>query len=155
MVIQRWQSVLLLVAVVMMGLGAFLPLAQIQAPAETYSFAALGISTVGQGDLPGPIEVQRSLPLFIVFLMGAILPLIDIFLFKTLSLQMKVCLISVLFSIAVCVALPMMVYMFADGSQVTWFQMACAPILALVAEIMAWQRMNADRRKMADSERFL
>lgn len=155
MVIQRWQSVLLLVAAVMMGLASFMTLAQVQAPDFTYNFTALGTSVAGeQTGALAPTGVAHSWILFIVTLTGALLPLIDIFLYRNLRLQMRVALVSVLFAVTVCVMVGFGVYDFADGNPVNWNQMGCAPLLALVAEVMGWQRMNADRKRLASAERF-
>lgn len=155
MVIQRWQSVLLLVAAVMMGLASFKTLAGIQATDFTYTFSALGFEYAGEatgGATTG--WALRTWTLFIVTLTGTILPLIDIFLFKKLRLQMRLALVCVLFCITTCAIAGLSAYRFADGATVSWTQVACAPLLALVAEVMAWQRMASDKRKLSAADRL-
>ncbi len=155
MVIQRWQSVLLLVAVVMMGLASFKTLATISATDFTYQFNALGFSYYGEATDGAPTGyAAHSWTLFIMTITSAILPLIDIFLYRNLRLQMRVALVSILFCITSCAIAVVHAYNFADGASVVWTQISCAPLLALVAEIMAWQRIGADKRKIAAADRF-
>lgn len=154
MVIQRWQSVLLLVSAVMMGLASFSTLAQISSPEFVFNFSALGVSTVGAPE-SGVEFVSRNWMILTLTLLGGLLSAIDIFLFRNLKLQMKVALVTLLVIITACVAIVAGVYQFAEGASVVWQQTCCAPLLALVAVIMAWQRMNADRKKIASSERFI
>lgn len=155
MVIQRWQSVLLLVAAVMMGLASFATLAQINSADYTYLYSALGVKYAGEatdGALTG--WVYNSWTLFILSLAGTIIPFIAIFLFKNLKKQMRVVLISILFCITFSAIAGVSVYTFANGASVDWTQVVCAPILALVAEVMAWQRINSDRKKINDAYRI-
>lgn len=155
MVIQRWQSVLLLVAAVMMGLASFSTLATIQSPDFTYQFSAMGFSYAGQATNGAPTGCAAyTWPLFTIMLTGGILPLIDIFLFNNLKLQMRIALVCVLFCITASAIAAAQAYTFADGGSVVWTQVACAPLLALVANVMAWQRMNSDKRKLRAADRL-
>ena len=47
MVIQRWQSVMLLIAGIMMGIFSFISLGQIQTESYTFNITALGILREG------------------------------------------------------------------------------------------------------------
>ena len=84
MVIQRWQSVLLFITVVAMAAFSLLSLGQIQLPDFTLDFTALGFYIEGistNGSASG--YYMYTLPLFIVSIMSAIIPLINIFLKTT------------------------------------------------------------------------
>ncbi len=76
MVIQRWQSVLLLITTVMMGIFTFLSLGQIQLPEYTLNFTTLGFCI--EGDATNGAQsgfVAHTWVLFILSLMSCILPL--------------------------------------------------------------------------------
>lgn len=155
MVIQRWQSVLLLVAAVMMGVASFATLAQINATDFTYLFSALGVKYAGIPTEGAPTGyVFDSWTLFVMGLASAILPFIAIFLFRNLKRQMRVVLISILFCLTFAAIAGVSAYDFADGASVIWNQTVCAPLLALVAEVMAWQRINSDKNKILATDRI-
>ena len=72
MVIQRWQSVLLLVAAVMMSLFTFITIGSIEKDGVVYSFDTLGLHT-SQG------TACSTWAFFVLSLLSALLPLINIF----------------------------------------------------------------------------
>ena len=98
MVIQRWQSVMLLIAGVMMGIFSFCSLGQIQTADYTFNVTALGIAREGIATAEGEATGISTIVLFVVSLLSAILPLIDIFCFRNMPLQKKVALVSGLFA---------------------------------------------------------
>ena len=80
MVIQRWQSVLLLVAAVVMGCFTFCSLGQVQTTDFTYNFTSLGFSQ--EGIATGGVDVNyHTWYFFVLSLTTVSLLLIDIFLF--------------------------------------------------------------------------
>ncbi|MDE5663916.1 MAG: DUF4293 domain-containing protein [Muribaculaceae bacterium] len=146
MVIQRWQSVLLLVAVVMMGLFSFLSLGQVQTADYSYNFTALGLCPEGEltsAENPGCISTWY---LFAVSLLSALLSLIAIFTFRQFRLQKRLCMITMLLLVCVICVCALVAYNSFDGSDVSWSSMICAPFVALIAVIMAYQRIKADHR---------
>ena len=75
MVIQRWQSVLLLIVAALMGSFTFLSLGQIQMPEESLNFTTLGFEIEGiptDGAQSG--FRAHTWIFFIVSLMSAIIP---------------------------------------------------------------------------------
>ncbi len=155
MVIQRWQSVLLLVAGVVMGIFSFLTIAQVSTTDFTFLFSPLGFQYAGQVTDGAPSGyLCHTWFFFVLSIMSAILPLIAIFLYRNLRLQMKVCLVSLLFMCA-CVACGLVSgYNTVEGGDVDWTQMSCAPFIAIVATIMAWQRIGADKRLLESADRL-
>ncbi|MDE5813309.1 MAG: DUF4293 domain-containing protein, partial [Muribaculaceae bacterium] len=128
MVIQRWQSVMLLIAGVMMGIFSFCSLGQIQASDYTFNVTALGIVREGIATASGEATGITTASLFILSLLSAILPIIDIFCFKNLPLQKKVTLVSALFSAVAGIIAAFTASQFASdfSANVGWSIFICA-----------------------------
>ena len=156
MVIQRWQTVMLLIAGVMMGIFSFCSLGQIQTEAYTFNVTALGIFREGIATAPDEATGISTIILFIVSLLACILPLIDMFCFKNMNLQKKVAMISALFSIAAGVIAAFTASGFASDfqSNVTWSVFICAPLLALIGDIMAFRLITSDQKKLRAADRL-
>lgn len=155
MVIQRWQSVLLLVAAVAMVTFSFLSLGQIQLPDYTLNFTTLGFYIEGEatnGAVSG--YYMNTWPFFLVSLMCAIIPLIDIFLFKNLRLQKTLCLIGILFILAAVSIGCGYGYCTFDGISVSWSSLIIAPVIAVIALVMAYSRINADQKMLRSVDRI-
>lgn len=156
MVIQRWQSVLLLIVVVMMGLFAFLSLGQVQLEAPTtLNFTASGFSYEGEPVAGAPSGVLLHTWYFLTLtLLATILALIDIFLYKNLSLQIKVGMVLILIIIADIFVAACLGYTAIDGAVVSWSSVVIAPFIALISAIIAVRCMKNDRRKLAAADRI-
>ncbi|MDE5795190.1 MAG: DUF4293 domain-containing protein [Muribaculaceae bacterium] len=156
MVIQRWQSVMLLIAGVMMGIFSFCSLGQIQAEAYTFNVTALGICREGIATAPDEVTGMSTIILFIVSLLGCIMPLIDIFCFKNMPLQKKVALISALISASAGVIAAFTASGFASdfGANVGWSTFICAPLVALIANILAFRLISSDQKKLRAADRL-
>lgn len=155
MVIQRWQSVLLLIACVVMAVFSFMSLGQVQLPEYTLNFTTLGFYIEGEPapGAPSGYTVHTWL-FFIVSVMSAIIPLINIFMFKNLRLQKNLCLFEILFLIAVtCVGCYYGFYTYTDA-ETGWSSLIVAPLLAFVATVMAYGRISSDQRKLAAVDRI-
>ncbi len=154
MQIQRWQSVLLLIAVILMALFSFMSLGQIQTTDYTFNFTALGLSVEGEYPAGMKPEGISTWYFFAVSLLTAILPLIAIFSFKKFKLQRSLCLIECLLLACVCIICASLAYTVVDGGQVSWSSMICAPFISLIAVIMAYNRIRADHRTLASINRI-
>lgn len=155
MVIQRWQSVLLLITVALMACFSFLSLGQVQTLDFTYNFNCVGFSIEGQPTDGSPHGFQvYTWFLFIVAVMSAILPFIDIFLYRNLPLQKRICLIEILFIVsAICIA-GWEGYRGMPGYEVQWSSLALAPFLALILTVMSWSLINRDHRLIKSVDRI-
>ena len=155
MVIQRWQSVLLLVTVALMTCFSFLSLGQVQTPDYSYNFTCLGFSIEGtptDGSLTG--FADRTWFLFIIAVMSAVIPFIAIFMYRNLKLQKSLCLIEVLFILsAICIA-GWEGYTHFEGYAVSWSSLALAPFLSLVLMIMSWTLINKDHKLLKSVDRI-
>lgn len=155
MVIQRWQSVLLLIAAVMMACFSFASLGQVQTEDFSLNFTALGFTYEGEATDGAPQGTFLSTwYFFIVSLTTAILCLIDIFLFKNLPLQKKVCAIAILFCIASAAIAAGLGYTAIENYSVSWSSMALCPLLAVIACLMARNRMARDQKLLRSADRF-
>lgn len=155
MVIQRWQSVLLLIVAICMGCFTFMSLGQVQLPDYTLNFTTFGFSYEGEATNGAPVGyLMHTWGLFIVALLSAIIPVINIFLFKNLRLQKRLCMIEILFLIAVIAGGAIYAYTGVDNGAVSWSSLVCAPFIALLADIMAFNRINADDRLLKSADRL-
>ena len=156
MVIQRWQSLLLLAAAVAMACFGFLHhradfngrllfgsfLAWIQLRGHTYRRRTLRM-------------VPAHLVLFVVAVLDAILPLSAIFMFKTSgSEETAHHRLHAPVQAGFCIAL-LLGYNAIDESAVSWnYSVLCAPVIAVVALWLAWRYICRDRRLLASTDRL-
>ena len=155
MVIQRWQSVLLAIACVMMALFSFLSLGQVQLTDATLNFTALGFCVEGeQANGASNVCYLSTVHFFIISLLSAIIPLISIFLFKNIKLQMKTCLFEILFIVVVIVIAGYEGYYAIPEGSVSWSSIIVAPFIALIATVMAYSRISADYRTLRSVDRI-
>lgn len=154
MVIQRWQSLLLLLAAALMCCFTFCSLGQIQTTDYTFNYTSLGFYQEGIPTGGVPDSVAHTWYFFAISLTTTILLLIDIFLFKNLPLQKKVCLLCGLLIIASVIVGACLGYGFAEGSHIGWSATVFCPMIALVATISAWYCMQRDHNKLRAADRI-
>lgn len=155
MVIQRWQSVVLLLTVALQVCFSFLSLGQVQTTDFTYNFSCLGFTIEGQPTDGSPSgTVVYTWFLFIIAVMSALLPFITIFLYRNLRLQKRMCLIEILFILsAICIA-GWEGYKAFPGYECQWSSLALAPFLSLILMIMAWGLINKDHNLLKSVDRI-
>lgn len=156
MVIQRWQSVMLLIAGVMMGIFSFCSLGQIQSELYSFNITALGICREGIPTSPDEVTGIHTIVLFIVSLLSCILPAIGIFCYRNLSLQKKVCLISALMAAAsgVIAAVSASNFASAFNASPSWSTFICAPVVAVIGCLVAWRLIGNDQKKLRAADRL-
>lgn len=155
MVIQRWQSVLLFLAAALMASFSFLSLGQIQLPEYSLNFTTLGFCIEGEATNGAPSGfVAHTWIFFVMSILCALIPLIAIFLFKNLKLQKKLCMFEVLFLLATAVVGAVYGYNTIDGGEISWSSMIIAPLLALIADVMAYNRISADQKLLRSVDRI-
>ncbi len=155
MVIQRWQSVLLLICGVMMGLFTFLSLGQVQLPNVSLNFTAMGFYIEGistDGSASGCY--MHTWPLFFLSLMCFIMPLINIFLFKNLKLQKTICIVEALFIVALSIVGVVYGYVTFQPASVSWSSIIIAPVIALVADLYSYRLIISDYNKIRSIDRI-
>lgn len=138
-----------------MACFTFLSLGQVQTADYSYNFTTLGFSIEGQpsGSSASGMQVHTWF-LFIISLMSVIIPFINIFLYRNLPLQKKMCLIEILFILsAICIA-GWEGYKGIPGYECYWSSLALAPFLSLILMIMAWGLINRDHRLIRSADRI-
>lgn len=154
MVIQRWQTVFLIIAFGCMLAFTLCSLGQWQLPDFTYNFMSWGIFP--EGEKTGIVKPQ---PIYTIYLscisgLAALLALIDIFLYRNLPLQKRVCLVTLLLTIFTAADAAMLGYTAFQGVAVSWSSLAFAPFITIVALILAWRGINADHKKIKNADRL-
>ena len=138
-----------------MGLFTFMSLGQVQLPDFTLNFTTFGFSYEGEathGAATG--YAARTWGFFAVSLLSCIIPLINIFMFKNLGKQKNLCLVEILLLIAVIATAAIYGYTGIDNGAVSWSSLVCAPFIALVGVVMAYNRINADDRLLKSADRL-
>lgn len=139
MVIQRWQSVLLLIAAVCMVVFCFVPFASVSDSPQAVESVTL-------------ITPSRFIVFFVLNLTIAALLFIAIFLFKNMRRQRTVTLLSMLLIVVSAVTGAFIAYGSEAGGQ-----LGCGMILlalALVATLWAYRRIGADQRLLRAADRL-
>lgn len=139
MVIQRKQSLFLLIAAILMGVFAFMPSL---------------IDANGTEMLGGYSKGVDSIP-FILSCLVALLSLIAIFKFKNLRLQKILCVVNIILIISTIATICTIALMHKDcdllGS-ITYYNIM--PILAIVFLLLAHKGISHDQRLLSGSSRI-
>lgn len=138
-----------------MGVFTFMSLGQVQLTDYTLNFSTIGFEYEGEAVNGAPTGfLLHTWGFFALSLLSAVLPLINIFLFKNLQVQKRICLIEILLLIAVITTGAIYGYTGIDNGAIAWSSLVCAPFLALLADIMAFNRIIADERLLKSADRL-
>ncbi|MFG6387224.1 MAG: DUF4293 domain-containing protein [Muribaculaceae bacterium] len=132
MVIQRWQSVLLLLAFNLLGLAFIMP-----------------VGTVDGVD----IEPTSDLPFMIINITAAILAAIDIFLYRNLPLQIRIASVTMVLAIGAAIV-GALHFMVTDGFGMVVVGGFPLPLIAAIFIWIARSMMVNDRRLLAAADRI-
>ncbi len=139
MVIQRWQSVLLLIAVALMCVFCATPYAT---------------RTVVESAEMAPVFVSDA-PVYLVLNIAiAVLLFISIFLFKNLRLQMKVTLVSIVLIVASMLTCGIMLYASMPDAALIWTGGVLLLVAALVCAIFGLRFMRRDHNLLRSYDRL-
>lgn len=139
MVIQRWQSVLLLIAVVLMCVFCATPYA-VRTAAESAE-----LSQVFVADAPVYLVLNIAI---------AALLFISIFLFKNLRLQMKVTLISIVLIVTSIVTCGILLYTTMPDARLIWTGGVLLLIIALICALFGLRFMRKDHNLLRSYDRL-
>lgn len=154
MVIQRWQSVLLLIAAAVMACFTFIPFGIVTTPDYTFNLTSLGFYEQGVPTDGAQPMVIHTWYFFMLSITTIVLLLVDIFLFKNLRLQQRICMVSILFIIADGCVGGLLGFCAIDGGQIWWKTTALCPFIALIGAILAWYRMAQDYSLLKSADRL-
>ncbi len=148
MVIQRIQSIYLLIAVILMVVFAFFPALSFELADKTVLYGALESGRAGSMHI-------NPLLITLIILISA-LALIDIFLFKNLQRQMTVCFIDIIIGLAMLIAICVQAFVVGnrEGWTVTWQWYMLLPVLSIIFLMMAHKAMSNDKKKLRDADRL-
>lgn len=135
MVIQRWQSLLLFIAVVLTAIFCFTPFAIIE-PENANIYPV---------DAPG---------LLVISITSAVLMLVCIFLFKNLKLQMRVAAICILLLVATIAVDLIFTFTAFAGADIVWTGGLLLLFVALICAIMARRFMKKDYNTLRSYDRM-
>lgn len=157
MVIQRWQSLFLLLSAVFMGLFSFLPIGEIQYLKDTFIISAMGVNLNAQTHNAVAAGFDLDfLYIFVTSLVSTIIPLIAVFCYKQMRLQMRLCLIALLLTATTGVSVASEVYgseLSSLGSiSLSW--VAVLPLLSIVSILIARGCIVSDKRKLDSYDRL-
>ena len=131
MVIQRWQSVLLLISAIFVALAGILP----------YAVTANGVDVCA---------VQTPVLLCVV----ALLLLIDIFLYRNLRYQMKVTRLALGLIVVLEAAIAAYTCAGLEGATISIIGGIVMPVLALISAFVALRLMLRDYRLLRSADRL-
>ena len=132
MVIQRIQTLWLLISAILMAVFSFTP------------FGTVGETSLCACQVPA---------VMVIALVTAVLTLVDIFLFKNLNLQIRVAQMCILLAFATVATALISIYVTFEGSA-NWMGGVTLPILAVVLCFRAVQGMKHDRSLLHSSDRL-
>lgn len=134
MVIQRWQSVLLLISAIFVALAGILP----------YAVTANGVDVCA---------VQTPV-LLCVDILVALLLLIDIFLYRNLRYQMKVTSLALGLIVVLEAAIAAYTCAGLEGATISIIGGIVMPVLALISAFVALRLMLRDYRLLRSADRL-
>ena len=150
MVIQRIQSLYLLIAVILMVVFAFFPALTFELADKTVLYGALETGRAGN------LHIDPLLIMLIILIV--FLAVVDIFLYKNLQRQMTVCFVDIIIGLAMLVAICVTGFKGYVGAHeewtVTWQWYLLLPILAIIFLMMAHKAMSRDKKKLRDADRL-
>ena len=154
MVIQRWQSVLLFIAAALMACFTFIPIGTVTTLDYTFNLTGLGFYEQGIPTNGEPPMVIHTWYFFMLSITTIVLLLLDIFLFKNIRLQQRICMVCVLFIVAdMCVG-GLLGFCAIEGGQIWWKTTILCPFIALFSAVFAWYRMAQDYSLLKAADRL-
>ena len=148
MVIQRIQSLFLLIAVILMVVFAFFPALSFELADKTVLYGALETGRAGN------LHVDPLLLMLVILI--SFLAIVDIFLYKNLQRQMTVCFVDIIIGLAMLVAIGIQAFYVGnrDGWTVTWQWYVLLPVLSIILLMIAHKAMSKDKKKLRDADRL-
>ena len=144
MVLQRWQSVFLLLAAILMGIYTFSPIATVTVAEAENEVSMLGTGADGGAYMWGFFGVSA---------LTALLALVTIFKFKTLKLQRRLCIIGGGITAALIVSL-MIVLFNLDCDSMSLKMTNVLPIVAIIMFYLADFGISKDIKILSSYDRI-
>ncbi len=153
--IQRIQTVYLLIVVALMVATLFLPLALLQVGGELFAFDVTGVSSVSVEE---PELIYPTWGLLVLSAIIALLAMVIIFLYKNRILQIRMCIFNAILKLSFYGLFGFFMYMLKDqliGVEVNSIKIALAfPAVALILDYLAIRNIGADEALIRSLERL-
>ncbi len=137
MIIQRWQNLLLFIALMLMCVFFFTPYARVATPdgtADVYAFSA-------------PVFLTLNLVIFIM-------QIIAIAFFKNLKKQRTITATTILLLVASVITAVVMDCNAGDGVELIWLGGVSMPVLSALCCVVAYIFMGKDQKKLRSYDRL-
>lgn len=154
MVIQRWQTVLLFISAVLTACFTFFPIGTITTEDYTFNLTGLGFYEQGVPSDGQPPMVIHTWYFFMLSITTMVLLLLDIFLYRNLRLQQRVCLVAILFIVAQGSVAGLLGFCGIEGGWIFWRTTILCPFFALFSAIFAYYRMAQDYSLLKAADRL-
>ena len=151
MVLQRWQTVYLLIAAVMFGLATFLPVLDLPVLQGQAMSVSLGNLLGGSVAIEG---VQYAYVYYIITALCCLLSLVNIAKFKALKLQRTICSVTMLLTVVAYVVIALFYNMLGEIIASKWAIASLMPAFALICTFLAKKRIEHDYKLLHDEERL-
>ena len=148
MVIQRIQSVYLLIAVILMVVFAFFPALTFHLADKTVLYGAL------ESGRAGNMHINPLLITLIALI--SLFAFVDIFMFKNLQRQMTLCFVDIIIGLAMLIAICVQAFVVGnrEGWVVSWEWYVLLPVLSIIFLMLAHKAMSKDKKKLRDADRL-
>lgn len=152
--LQRIQTVYLLVIVVLMGAMMFLPLVALQLGSELYSLGVFGVSETGSS------QPELIYPVWGLFVLTAIITLLavaTIFLYKNRIRQIRICIFNAILLIGFYGFFAFLIYMMKQEINELSVHVRIAlsfPLISLILDYLAIRNIGADEVLVRSVERL-
>ncbi|MCD8185213.1 MAG: DUF4293 domain-containing protein [Rikenellaceae bacterium] len=148
--IQRIQTLYLLATAILMGILCFAPFVSFLWEGEIFRQNVWGAwSTAGE-------MAFGTIPMGILTLLSALLPVVTIFLYKRRGLQMRLCVVELILLLGVVIYLGM--YLFRSSSEITdkvaFSIVDLFPVLGMILTLMASKRILKDQLLIKSLDRI-
>ncbi|MEG0012077.1 MAG: DUF4293 domain-containing protein [Muribaculaceae bacterium] len=160
MVLQRWQSVLLFIAVVAIALFPLFPIIQFSTSTTLADYSVSGLAMHNISSNANAVISSMSIyswGFIAINTFIAIFIFITIFRYKSLLQQMRLCILSIIFVLFLCISLAISSYLLMDilqaGDYTLKYAVVC-PIVAILAIILAYVRIKKDDKKIRSYDRI-
>ena len=154
MVIQRWQTLLLFIAAAVMACFTFFPIGTVTTPDYTFNLTGLGFYEQGDPSNGSQPLVIHTWYFFMLSITTIVLLLADIFFYKNLRLQQRICLVALLFIVAESCVAGLLGFRAIEGGEIWWRTTILCPFIAIFATVFAYYRMAQDYALLRAADRL-
>jgi hypothetical protein len=154
--IQRKQSIFLLVVAVMMSWSLVRPYAQLVLKnGDSLVFYSLGIEK--QANAVASEFIKYSVPLFLLILVTGALNLVNIFLYSRRIFQMRLCIVSAV--LLIIISLTMLYYYtvtkYSNDYILHWYKLAAVfPFIGIIMNFLAFRGISHDQELIKSYDRI-